>query len=158
MSNPMSEMKRERLKAVLAAYGADRRRWPEWDRRELEGEYDPSAAAASEIDTVLAMAPAPAGEQASLAGIMRQLENTAVDAGNVVLLRPRRSRAPFMSRWLAAVPLAASLVMGIYAGTTGTLDSFLPSSFLEDTVAAGDDPGDLSGVSDIEAMTEEDVS
>lgn len=161
MSNVMSRPRQRRLQAVLAAYGADPRRWPEADRRELEHFLEPAAAeatAARQIDAVLGLARSPEGEQAALAGILRQVGRTAPEAGNIVLLRPRANRERSMIGWLAAVPLAASLVMGIYAGTAGALNSFLPSALVGDTVAAGDDPGDLSGVSDIEAMTEEDVS
>jgi hypothetical protein len=154
----MNETKRERLQVVLAAYGADAARWPEADRRELAGTDHalPGTNSAREVDAVLAMASRPTNEARSLAEVLRRIEAGAPDGGNVVLLRPR-SR-PAISRWLTAIPLAASLVVGVYAGASGTLDSFLPATLIGETLAAGEDPGDLSGVSDAEALTEEDVT
>lgn len=152
----------QRLRAVLNAYGADPRRWPERDRHELAGLLEAlpeQVSEASQIDRVLLAAKAPAGERKSLDAILAAVASEAPRQDNVVLLRPRAShRATVPLRRFAAVPLAASLALGIYVGSTGSLDAFLPGSVTGETLAAGEDPGDLSGISDIEAMTEDGVS
>ncbi len=152
----------QRLQVVLDAYGADPRRWPEGDRRDLaellQGVPGP-VSEASQIDRVLAAATAPAGESASFDAILSAAASEAPRQENIVLFRPRaphQATVPF--RWLAAVPLAASLAFGIYVGSSGSLDAFLPSSLVGETLAAGEDPGDLSGISDIEAMTGDGIS
>ena len=158
----MSRENRQRLQFVLEAYGADSRRWPEADRRNLAGLLDAASEPvrdARQIDAVLSAATAPTGERASLDAILAAIAGAAPKPEGVILFRPRpSSRATVPLRWFAAVPIAASLALGIYVGSTGTLDSFLPTSLTGETLAAGEDPGDLSGISDIEAMTEDGVS
>ncbi len=146
---------------MLAAYGADRRRWPEADRRDLGKAEHGLPLRRLRRGRSMPFLRWPAARQVnrlSLAGILQQVGAPPPKLAATLSCCGPGYRRAFMSRWLAAVPLAASLVIGIYAGTAGTLDSFLPSALTGETVAAGDDPGDLSGVSDIEAMTEEDVS
>jgi hypothetical protein len=65
---------------------------------------------------------------------------------NVVQLRPR----PGTSRWLVGLPLAASLLLGIYLGTRDTLDSYLPDSVIGSTLAGGTDSDISSGLDDVE--------
>lgn len=67
-------------------------------------------------------------------------------AGRVVAFAPR----PRRSGWaLAALPLAASLMLGIYLGARGQLDFMLPAR-ITGGVALGEDPviDDLGGMGD----------
>lgn len=153
----MSENQENRLKEVLEAYGADPRRWPEADRQALAGRAVSQAAEAAEIDKVLALATLPRAGASAITGILAQAAGESAGTSNVVLLRPRSSRVN-ISRWFAAVPIAASLALGFYVGSTGSLDALLPAALVGEAVAAGEDPGDLSGVSDIEALAEDGVT
>jgi hypothetical protein len=152
----MSENQQRRLKAVLEAYGADPQRWPEADRLRLAGLTAPEVEAA-EIDKVLALATRPRVGASAVTSILAQVAGDPAATSSVVLLRPRSSRVN-ISRWFAAVPIAASLALGFYVGSTGSLDALLPASLVGEAVAAGEDPGDLSGVSDIEALAEDGVT
>jgi hypothetical protein len=158
----MSRENHQRLQVVLDAYGADPRRWPQGDRRDLAEmlkAIPQQVSEARQFDQVLSTATAPAGEPASFDAILSAIASDAPRQENVVLFRsPAPSRRAVPIRWLAAVPLAASLALGIYVGATGSLDAFLPTSVVGETLAAGEDPGDLSGISDIEAMTGDEVS
>jgi hypothetical protein len=71
---------------------------------------------------------------------------TADEPSNVVQLRPGRSANP----WAIALPLAASLLLGIYLGTKDTLDSYLPDSVIGAAVAGATDSDISSGLDDIE--------
>ena len=158
----MSRENRQRLQFVLEVYGADPRAWPEADRRNLAGLHDAASELAREarqIDGVLSAATAPMGERASFDAILTAIAGANPKLDGVIPFRQRpSSRATVPLRWFAAVPIAASLALGIYVGSTGSLDSFLPTSLTGETLAAGEDPGDLSGISDIEAMTGDGVS
>jgi hypothetical protein len=68
------------------------------------------------------------------------------EPSNVVQFRPRRSA----NRWAIGLPLAASLLLGIYLGTRDTLDSYLPDSVIGATVAGATDSDVSSGLDDIE--------
>lgn len=158
----MSRSDRQRLADVLQAYGADPRRWPEADRRDLAvliAAASKPVREAGQVDAVLSAATPPDGERSSFDAILNTIVGAAPKPDDAILFRRRpSSRAAAPLRWLAAVPIAASLALGIYVGSSGSLNSFLPTSLLGETLAAGEDPGDLSGISDIEAMTEDGVS
>ena len=117
----MTMDKHNRLQEVLAAYGTDPAHWPDADRLEL---VDVMAAStdqiseADEIDRVLAAAgkpSVPTGGQARLAELARQTPQE----------EPVENYQTFgVSRFAAMTTLAASLFVGIYMGTLGTLDPF----------------------------------
>jgi hypothetical protein len=75
---------------------------------------------------------------------------------NVVSFRraePQQSRLG----WLASLPLAASLALGIYLGSAGSLESLVPTAAYELLVGVNiDDP--VTGIEDVESLTEDDVS
>lgn len=154
----MSERDRERLNAVIAAYGADVKRWPAAERAALTA-IAPAGGAfideAREIDLMLSSASAPEGEGRSMSCILQ-----AIEAGDSkVAAFPAAGRAkPSISPWLTALPLAASLAIGFYLGARGTLDAVLPASIVGDVAAVGDDPSDLSGVSDVEELAGDDTT
>lgn len=118
----------------------------------------PDAAEAREIDAVLSLAsvpPLPAGAAERLMARIAQepQENT------VVAFAPRRAaprRSPL--RYAAALPLAASLALGIYLGAKGTLDFMLPSAITGGVALIDDAPDDLGGVGEADAYAEESLS
>lgn len=73
---------------------------------------------------------------------------------NVVQLRQR----PPASRWLVGLPLAASLLLGIYLGTKGTIDNYLPDSILGTSIAGATDSDISSGLDDVENYTDGEVT
>src|SRR5260221_361266 len=109
---------KKRLAEVLASYGADPARWPAADRDLLAPHLDGAAAQLAEardVDRLLSLAVAPP----VLAGFEARLM-ARIDAGdrpsNVVTLTPRVVAPKSGLKWLAALPLAASLALGIYLG------------------------------------------
>src|SRR5580765_7963363 len=151
---------RRHLEEVLASYGADPGRWPKADRELLAphlGEAESHLAEAREIDRLLDLAatpPIPAGFKASL---MTRIE--AGDApSNVVTLVPRVAPPKRGLRWLAALPLAASLALGIYLGAEGRFDSLLPALVTGSVAQADDDTSDPSGVTEVTDYSGDEVS
>ena len=116
---------REALTQLLEVYGADRTRWPARERLRFAGlvcedrEAHSLVAEAAALDRLLDLAPkASENRERALAD---RIVATAVAAR-------RPSRRPFLagrfagSEWPAAGLLAASLVLGVFVGSTGTLD------------------------------------
>ncbi|HUE45548.1 MAG TPA: hypothetical protein VMO81_04775, partial [Aestuariivirgaceae bacterium] len=134
------QMKRDRLQAVLAVYGADPARWPQGDRElaSLLAAADQGIDAilndARNLDIVLARASHPVAPT----GAVERLLAKAHDAsGRVVSLALRRRARPQMMR--AALPrrlvvftaLAASLAFGLYLGASGRSDWLTPPLLAE---------------------------
>lgn len=113
----------------------------------------------AELDTLLAHAsapPLPLGARERL--LARVAAETVPHAGaaNVVPLRqPARPRSRI--GWLAGLPLAASLALGIYLGNAGGLDAYLPATANEMLVGVSTDDA-VSGIEDIESFSEDDLS
>ncbi len=106
------------------------------------------------IDRVLAAATNPELPAGAMERLLARLDGE----DRVVALPSRRpSPRPVLS-WSAALPLAASLALGIYWGAMGTLDDFLPETVTGELATSDDDNADLSGVSEAEDYNEEDVS
>ncbi len=107
-----------------------------------------------QIDDVLAGASNPELP----AGAMERLLARLDDEDRVVAMpSPRPSPRPMLP-WSAALPLAASLALGVYLGAMGSLDDFLPDSVTGEVAVSDDENADLSGVTDAEAYAEEDVT
>jgi hypothetical protein len=134
----------ERLKELLDAYGADRSRWPAADQERFAAEdlsHSPDFLAAAALDRLLAQAAKPvppAGAEARLAMKIQGMRAA-----------PPRRHLP----WAAALPLAASLALGIYLGAIGETDSWLPVG----DIAVNEDEAssDLTGIGEAEALAEE---
>ncbi|MGH6854429.1 MAG: hypothetical protein ACREDX_08800 [Aestuariivirga sp.] len=127
-----------RLREVLASYGANPARWPEAERDLLLPHLDAMRDEIDEarrIDALLDLAAAPAFPADRENRIMARITGSAAT---------RKS----LPRWSAALPLAASLALGIYLGAMGDLDPFLPAMVTGDVVSASDDDTDLSGVTE----------
>lgn len=73
---------------------------------------------------------------------------------NVVQFQPR----PRIQRWAVSLPLAASLVLGIYLGARGTLDNYMPDSIIGETLAETMDSEPTSGLDDAESYAEGDLT
>ena len=107
-----------------------------------------------QIDRVLAAATSP---ELPAGAIERLLERLAGEDSAIAM--PLRKLLPRpVLRWSSALPLAASLALGIYLGAMGTIDRLLPESVTGELAASDGDNADLSGVSEAEAYAEEDVS
>jgi hypothetical protein len=133
---------REALARLLEIHGADRTRWPARERLRFAGviSEDKTAAKllaeAEALDRLLDQAP-----RASAAGIEALKERIVAAAlrthephlaviagGKKVAVLPqarlgRRSLATRFVEWPAAAVLAASLVLGVMLGTTGTVET-----------------------------------
>lgn len=65
---------------------------------------------------------------------------------------PRRRLFPM----IAALPLAASLVLGVYLGAAGSLDWLMPAAITGDVADGGDVLDELGGVGEADAFVEQD--
>ncbi len=110
-----------------------------------------------ELDRLLAAASKP---ELPAGALVRLNARIAAEEGtsNVVTLQPRNAKAAELrSRlgWLAGLPLAASLVLGIYLGNSDTAPSFLTDTAYE--LLSGVDLDDTtSGIEDALNAAEED--
>lgn len=151
MTNETSENKKlDQLRDVLDTYGANMDRWPEEIRADLErfvAQDDHAAKLIGEedaFDTVLSSVSS--GQVENADAISRQILNALDDripapeheakghevddnetTGNVVSFQPKRPRVKRTMEPLRAYPelglLAASLVIGVWIGSSGALDT-----------------------------------
>jgi hypothetical protein len=125
----------ERLIAVLEAYGSAPARWPADEREALQAlaQRHPGMAGrlqeARALDRVLATAPV--ASEDNLAGLRRRIMASAEGRRGAVsppghrsiadlAYRPARPRFDLRRTWPAATALAASLILGVFIGTTET--------------------------------------
>ena len=108
-----------------------------------------------ELRAVLGHASAPQLPAAALERLAARIAVEPQDA-KVVPFAPRPRPARGLWRFAAAVPLAASLALGIWLGANGKMDFLMPSA-VTGGVALNDDAGidDLGGVGDVTAYAEE---
>lgn len=168
MSNQAeTEQRLQELNRLLETYGADRGRWPAADRIRLSSfiAIDPrgkaALAEAAALDRLLDMAPIVSIDRE------RQLAQRIISAAvasapsqaqtaNVVPFPATKTTVPFLrnqARHAAGALLAASLVLGIFAGTSGHLSA----TFDDVAVAVGlsDDESELAFYADPSASAEE---
>lgn len=108
-----------------------------------------------EIGRVLSLASEPPVPSDAMARLMMRIAAEPQDA-KVIAFTPRpRGRGTFF-RYAAALPLAASLALGVYLGAQGTLDFMLPSA-ITGGVAWNDDGAidDLGGVGDADSYAQD---
>jgi hypothetical protein len=125
--NGPNKAARDRLHAVLAAYGTDPARWPEADRELAASLPDPVLAAALEDARTLDSALSRASRPVAPAGAAERLAARVDDVSTVVPFArrpqaPHTRRAALPGRLAAMVALAASLALGIYLGASGQAD------------------------------------
>jgi hypothetical protein len=126
----------EALRGLLESHGADRTRWPARDRLRFAHILAEDAAAhrllaeATALDQLLQLAPAVSAARAQqlgariLASAQAQGRAGSVQAEPKFLLRPSVQRSGLRLLPAAAL-LAASLLVGVFAGTSGVLDRLL---------------------------------
>jgi hypothetical protein len=111
----------------------------------------------TELRRILALASRVEPPAGAAGRLMARLAEAGTDGGKVVALQPRRRQG---SRWLyvaAAVPLAASLALGIYLGAMGKMDLVLPSSITGNLALNADQDSDFTGIGEAEAYAEEHI-
>ena len=136
---------REALERLLDIYGADRTRWPARERLRFAGVVSEDKLAArmlAEADALdQLLEQAPRASSADVDALKERIMAAALRAQRAAACRrcfgqagfgqgrpPRRPTGPFnprftRSQWPAAGMLAASLVLGVMLGWTGTLDT-----------------------------------
>jgi hypothetical protein len=105
------------------------------------------------LDKLLKRATDPAIPEGAEARLMTAIQATEQHS-NVVQLQPR----PRIQRWALSLPLAASLVLGIYLGARGTLDNYMPDSIIGEALADTMDSEPISGLDDAESYAEGDLT
>jgi len=120
-------------------------------------EAEPHADGARGIDAVLRLASDPPLAQGAAERLMARIAQEPQEARVVALPLRGRSR-PGLFRYAAALPLAASLALGIYLGAMGTLDFMMPSAITGNVALNDDVADDLGGVGEAEAYAEESQS
>lgn len=131
---------KDRLRAVVAAYGADPARWPEGDRALASLLPDAGLTAPLEDARALDAALALASRPVAPAGAARRLIARLDDLPGVVVPLARRDRA-WPRPWRAVLPgrvaiataLAASLALGFYLGASGRSDWLTPPALAEES-------------------------
>ena len=125
--NGPNKAARDRLQAVLAAYGAQPARWPEADRELAASLPDPALATALEDARTLDSALARASRPVAPAGAAERIAVRVDDVSTVVPFSqraraPHTRRAALPGRLAAMIALAASLALGLYLGASGQAD------------------------------------
>lgn len=116
-----------------------------------------SAADAREIDAVLSRASVPPIPEGAVSRLMSRIAAEPQEV-SIAVVRPRQPvprRSLF--RFAAALPLAASLALGVYLGAKGTLDFMLPSA-ITGVALSEDEPDDLGGVGEADDYAAESLS
>lgn len=108
-----------------------------------------------EVRAVLGHASVPQLPAGALERLTARIAAEPQDA-RVIPFAPRPRPARGVWRYAAAVPLAASLALGVWLGANGKMDFMMPTS-VTGGVALNDDAGidDLGGVGDVTAYAEE---
>ena len=109
-----------------------------------------------ELRRVLALATTPEPPAGAADRLMARLAPVDM-APEVVPFRPRTVARRSWFAYAAALPLAASLALGIYLGAMGKLDMLLPSAITGDLAMSFDPDADLTGVGEAEAYAEEHI-
>ena len=112
-----------------------------------------------ELDVLLSHASVPPLPQRAREKLMQRIaEEDAAHAPATATVIPFRRARPQASRlgWLAGLPLAASLALGIYLGSGGTFDNYLPTTAYD--LLAGNSDDTITGIEDVESFTEDDLS
>jgi len=110
-----------------------------------------------EIDRVLGLASRPELPAGAAARLMARIAAEEQES-RVVVLPQRPAPRRTIQRLAAALPLAASLALGIYLGAKGSLDFMLPSAITGGVALNDDAPDDLGGVGEADAYAEENLS
>lgn len=90
----------------------------------------------------------------------RLMERIAIEPQEHTILvsLAQRPRRPVLFRLATALPLAASLALGVYLGASGSLDFLLPSVVTGGVALSDDRPDDLGGIGEADAYAEESLT
>ena len=150
----MEHGKQDRLEQLIASYGADPARWPVAERGLYAAVVELEEAQA--IDRLLSHASDPLPPVGAVAKLLLRLDDHG--PAEVIQFRPKPTPRAGFIRYAAALPLAASLALGIYLGAIGSLDALLPAAVTGDVATTDDTPDDLGGVGEADAYAEENVT
>lgn len=151
----------ERLQHLLDVYGANVARWPGDEARGLRALTATSPAArvmlaeAQAFDDILKLAPgAPAnrlgGLTDSIVANASAASQSPLAAPSRPVARPTANRAAYRAKWPAIAAMAASLLIGVYAGFNGWAPQALQQvSWLSADQAASVSADDFSQYGDI---------
>jgi hypothetical protein len=106
----------------------------------------------NELDTLLSLASMPPPSKSAHAAVMARID-AGQTAGNVVHF-PVAAKKPSAIRWLAALPLAASLAAGIWLGAAGQGTDYLFNTS-DELASVSDSFATSTGIDDAEILTEE---
>jgi hypothetical protein len=110
-----------------------------------------------EVGKVLRLASRPGLPEGASARLLARIAAEPQVARPIALpVRGPIRRSPL--RYAAALPLAASLALGVYLGAQGSLDFMLPSAITGDVAQGEDVVDELGGVGEAEAYAEESFS
>ena len=123
--------------------------------RDRPGAMTEQPAEAREIDAVLGLASVPGVPEGAMDRLMARIAQEPQER-KVVAFAPRQQRRSGGWRLVAALPLAASLALGVYLGARGKMDFLMPGA-VTGGVALNDDVqlDDLGGVGDADAYAQE---
>jgi hypothetical protein len=110
-----------------------------------------------DAEKLLRLASDPAVPEGAMARLMARIAEEPQQARVIAL--PQRAavrRSPL--RYAAALPLAASLALGVYLGAQGALDFMLPTAITGGVALNDDAPDELGGVGEADAYAEESLS
>jgi hypothetical protein len=110
-----------------------------------------------EIEKVLGLASSPELPEGAAARLMARIAEEP-QAARVIPFAPRAPSRRSPLRYAAALPLAASLALGVYLGAKGTLDFMLPTAITGGVALNEDVPDELGGVGEADAYAEEVLS
>lgn len=116
-----------------------------------------SPAEQREVDKVLRLASDPAMPAGAMDRLMARVAAERQQA-QVIAMPQRAPVRPSPLRYAAALPLAASLLLGVYLGAQGTLDFMLPKAITGDIAQYEEEPDELGGVGEAQAYAEENLS
>jgi hypothetical protein len=107
-----------------------------------------------ELDSLLASVKPPALPAGFAARLQAKLDSSPTAQ---IIAFPKASAAPKSRMWLSAIPLAASLALGLYWGAVGTVPDAL-SSIGNTVLASSDDASWSIGIEDTESFLNGDLS
>ena len=152
----------EKLEAALDAYGADRTRWPAPLRHALsaliasDGQAQRTLSDAEAFDRLLDKAPQ--FDARRLAKLKDRIAAAAERQPRLVSARPAKASTPRLRRHhgLAATALAASLVLGVFAGQSSFLKT-TADSLLGDGAGFAKTSRQIAQSDDADSLLDEDL-
>jgi hypothetical protein len=109
-------------------------------------------------ESLLRLASDPAVPEGAMQRLMARI---AVEPQQARVVIPLPQRAPVRRSplsYAAALPLAASLALGVYLGAQGALDFMLPTAITGGVALNDEAPDELGGVGEADAYAEESFS